>query len=255
MANEESKSEVILHNSEAAFSQSGSKISTFRRPKVVISVPSPGVQYQQVQEGVPDSKITREATGLLREFSTPLLFNHSHRVFFWANELGRQSGQKFDVELVFISAAFHDLGLLKRFSSEADRFEVDSANAVRQFLEHHKIADDRIQTAWDAIALHTTPGIAAYKPIEVELLYNGVGLDVLGIGYHDFPQDIREKVVAKYPRTDFKQGIAKAFFGGFEHKTQTTEATCNEDICSHFIRNYKRSDFYDQIQSSPFGNS
>jgi len=28
-----------------------------------------------------------------------------------------------------------------------------------------------------------TPGIVAYKPIEVELLYNGVGLDVLGIGY------------------------------------------------------------------------
>lgn len=253
MINEALKGEVILNDKEAVLSQGDS--AAFRRPKVVISVPSPGVQYQRVQEGVPDSKITREATGLLREFSTPLLFNHSHRVFFWANELGRQSRQKFDVELVFICAAFHDLGLLKKFSSETDRFEVDSANAVRQFLEHHKIADARIQTAWDAIALHTTPGIAAYKPIEVELLYNGVGLDVLGIGYKDFPQDIREKVVARYPRNDFKQGIAKAFFDGFEHKTQTTEATCNEDICSHFIRNYKRSNFYDQIQSSPFENS
>ena len=29
----------------------------------------------------------------------------------------------------------------------------------------------------------------------------------------------------------------------------------NEDICSHFIRNYKRSKFYEQIQNSPFQNS
>jgi hypothetical protein len=97
------------------------------------------------------------------------------------------------------------------------------------------VPNARIQTAWDAIALHTTPGIAAYKPIEVELLYSGVGLDMLGIGYEGFPKDIREKVVADYPRTDFKRGIAKAFLGGFEHKTTTTEATCNEDICSHFL--------------------
>jgi HD superfamily phosphodiesterase len=110
----------------------------------------------------PDTKMTREATGLLHEFSTPLLFNHSHRVFFWANELGRQTGQKFDEELLFVCAAFHDLGLLQKFSSADDRFEVDSANAVRQFLEHHGVPNARIQTAWDAIALHTTPGLAAY---------------------------------------------------------------------------------------------
>ena len=228
---------------------------TFRKPKVVIPVPTPAEQYQKVQPGVPDSKLTREATGLLREFSTPLLFNHSHRVFFWASEQGRQAGERFDVELLFICAAFHDLGLLKKFSSESDRFEVDSANAVRQFLEHHQVPVARIQTAWDAIALHTTPGIAAYKPLEVELLYNGVGLDVLGIGYQEFPEDIRKKVVAEYPRVDFKQSIAKAFLGGFERKTKTAEATCNEDICAHFIRNYKRSNFYEQIQNSPFQNS
>lgn len=241
---------------DVSLAQGGSQTpATFRRPTTIIPVPTPAQQYQKVQAGVPDSTLTREATGLLREFSTPLLFNHSHRVFFWANEQGRRAGQSFDVELLFVCAAFHDLGLLKKFSSETDRFEVDSANAVRQFLEHHQVPSTRIQTAWDAIALHTTPGIAAYKPVEVELLYNGVGLDVLGIGYHEFPEDVRNKVVTEYPRVDFKQSIAKAFLGGFEHKTQTTEATCNEDICSHFIRNYQRSNFYDQIQNSPFENS
>jgi hypothetical protein len=228
---------------------------TFRRPRIVLPVPTPALKFQKVQPEVPDTQLTREATGLLREFSTPLLFNHSHRVFFWANELGRQTGQTFDAELLFVCAAFHDLGLLKKFSSADDRFEVDSANALRQFLERHEVPASRIQVAWDAISLHTTPGIAAYKPLEVELLYNGVGLDVLGIGYEHFPEDLRKKVVDEYPRINFKQDIAKAFLGGFERKTQTTGGTCNEDICSHFIRNYKRSNFYDQIQDSPFQDS
>src|SRR6195256_6483292 len=198
---------------------------TFRRPKTILPVPTPSPKFQRVEHGVPDSQLTREATGLLREFSTTLLFNHSHRVFFWANELGRQTGGKFDAELLFICAAFHDLGLLKKFSSAADRFEVDSANAARQFLEHHAVPTARIQTAWDAISLHTTPGIAAYKPLEVELLYNGVALDSLGVGYEAFPEDVRTRVVGQFPRVNFKEEIAKAFLGGFEHKTDTTVFT------------------------------
>jgi len=228
---------------------------TFRRPKTILPVPTPEAKFQHVEDEVPDTQLTREATGLLREFSTPLLFNHSHRVFFWANELGRQTGDRFDVELLFVCAAFHDLGLLKKFSSTADRFEVDSANAARQFLEHHGIPETRIQTAWDAISLHTSPGIGQYKQLEVELLFNGVGLDVLGIGYETFPEDLRKEVVARFPRVYFKEEIAKAFLGGFESKTRSTEGTCNEDICSHFIRKYKRSDFFEQIQNSPFQNS
>src|ERR1700726_3930296 len=238
--------------SERAAGQSADESPTFRRPKTVLPVPTPSPQFQQVEAGVPDTQLTREAAGLLREFSTPVLINHSHRVFFWANEFGRQTDQPYDAELLFICAAFHDLGLLKTFRSADDRFEVDSANAVRQFLEHHGVPHTRIQTAWDAISLHTTPGIAPYKPLEVELLYNGVGLDVLGIGYEAFDPKLRDKVVAAFPRVDFHRQIAKAFYDGFGYKPKTTEGTCNEDICSQFTRNYKRSDFYQQIQNSAF---
>jgi hypothetical protein len=238
-----------------AVAKSADESPTFRRPKNIIPLPTPSVEFQHVAAGVPDTKMTREATALLREFSTPVLINHSHRVFFWANEMGRQAGQKFAVELVFICAAFHDLGLIKKFSSADDRFEVDGANAVRQFLEHHGVPAARIQTAWDAISLHTTPGIAAYKPLEVELLYNGVALDSLGVGYETFPEDVRTRVVSQFPRTNFKQEIAQAFFDGFGYKPQTTEYTCNEDVCSHFIRNYQRKNFYDQVMNSPFPNS
>jgi len=238
-----------------ASAQPSTDAATFRRPKKIIPVPTPAKQFQRVEQGVPDTQLTREATALLREFSTPVLINHSLRVFFWANEMGRQTGKKFDAEMLFVCAAFHDMGLLKRFSSADDRFEVDSANAMRQFMEHHAVPNGRIQTAWDAIALHTTPGIAAYKPLEVELLYNGVALDSLGIGYDKFPASVREAVVARFPRTNFKQDVAKAFFDGFSHKPETTAFTCNEDICTHFIRGYKRTNFYDTVMNSPFQNS
>jgi len=240
---------------KSAESQTAEARPSFRHPKVILPLPRPQAKFQHAQPGVPDTQLTREATGLLYEFSPELLFNHSHRVFFWANEFGRQTGETYDQELLFVCAAFHDMGLLKQFSSAADRFEVDGANAVRQFLEHHSVPAARIQVAWDAIALHTTPGIVQYKPTEVELLYNGVGLDVLGIGYDVFPEGLRAEIVAQYPRVNFKQEIARAFLGGFEDKTQTAEGTCNEDICSHFIRNYKRSNFYEEIQNSPFQNS
>ena len=66
---------------------------------------------------------------------------------------------------------------------------------------------------------------------------------------------VRNKVVSRFPRVNFKQEIAEAFFQGFEHKPETTVYTCNEDICSHFIQNYRHSNFYDQVQNSPFQNS
>ena len=102
---------------DQAVGQTADETPTFRRPKTIIPVPTPSLQFQHVEAGVPDTQLTREASALLQEFSTPVLINHSHRVFFWANEMGRQTGQKFDVELVFICAAFHDLGLIKTFSS------------------------------------------------------------------------------------------------------------------------------------------
>lgn len=191
--------------------------------------------------------MTREATALLREFSTPLLFNHSHRVFFWANQMGRQTGKKIDVERLFICAAFHDFGLLKRFSSATDRFEVDGANAVRQFLTAHKVPEKHIETAWEAIALHTTPGVTQHMRTEVALLYSGVGLDVLGKGFDQFPSKLRDEIVARYPRKRFKEEFLKAYFGGFAHKPGTTYGAVNGGICERFIPGHKGPNASDLI--------
>jgi HD domain len=201
---------------------------------------------------IPDTLLAKEATEILREHGTDLLFNHSIRVFLFASEQGRQAKLRFDPELLYVSAAFHDLGLLKKFSSQTERFEVDGANAARQFLIAHNIPEEQAQTAWEAIALHTTPGVTQYMQPEVALLYSGVGLDVLGEGYSSFPKEVLEAIVAKYPRENFEEGIVKAFFGGFAHKPGSTFGTVKADVCERFIPGYKSPNFCDLIANSPF---
>src|SRR5579883_2319140 len=148
---------------------------------------------------VPDSLLAKEATDILHGHATELLFNHSMRVYLFAAEQGRQRKLRFDRELLYVAAAFHDLGLIRKFSSPDERFEVDGANAARQFLSAHNIAEDQVQTVWEAIALHTTPGIPKYMRSEVALLNSGVLLDVLGLGFDQFPADVLQEIIAKYP--------------------------------------------------------
>src|SRR6478735_6888116 len=153
---------------------------------------------------IPDSLLAKEATDILREYSTELLINHSIRVYLFAAQQGRQQELRFDTELLYVAAAFHDLGLMKKFSSPNERFEVDGANAARQFLTAHDIPEEEIRTVWEAIALHTTPGVTQHMRPEVALLYSGVSLDVLGKGFDEFPSKVRDEIVAKYPRRRFK---------------------------------------------------
>ena len=60
----------------------------------------------------PDSKLAREITELVRDTETPLLFHHSSRVYHWGALTGRRRGLRFDHELLYAGAMFHDMGHL-----------------------------------------------------------------------------------------------------------------------------------------------
>ena len=204
---------------------------------------------------IPDSLLAKEATDILREHSTELLINHSLRVYLFAAEQGRQQKLRFDPELLYVAAAFHDFGLLKKFSSPNERFEVDGANAARQFLTAHNVPEQQVRIVWAAIALHTTPGVTQHMRAQVALLYSGVGLDVLGKGFDQFPSKVREEIVARYPRTRFKEDFIQAYFRGFAHKPGTTYGTVNAGVIERHIPGYKFPNACDLIASSPFPDS
>src|SRR5947199_2409893 len=151
---------------------------------------------------IPDSKLAREVTELVRDTEPPLLFHHSSRVYYWGALTGKRRGPRFDPELLYAGAMFHDVGLTPAHASAHERFEVDGANAARDFLRSHGIAERDIDTVWTAIALHTTPGSPQHMHPVVALVTAGVEMDVLGLAYADYSDAEREAVVHAHPRTE-----------------------------------------------------
>ncbi|MGO4545731.1 HD domain-containing protein [Paenibacillus sp. 2TAB23] len=201
---------------------------------------------------IPDSKLALGAAELLREHGNDLLWNHSHRVYLFGALQGRNAGIAFDPELLYISALFHDLGLTKHYSSPDKRFEVDGANAAKSYLQQHGVPNDSIRLVWDAIALHTTIGIAQFKEPEVALIYSGVGYDVMGENFESIAEEIREKVVKAYPRDQFKSKILPAFLEGFKHKPETTFGNIKADVCTLLLPGFKPVNFCDCVLHSPW---
>ncbi|WP_406219086.1 hypothetical protein [Streptomyces decoyicus] len=98
-----------------------------------------------------------------------------------------------------MKALFHDLGLIEKFRTGRQRFELDGADEARAFLTARGIPADRARLISEGIALHTTPEIPHPMAPEVALVTAGVDLDVLGIGYDTLPPETREAVAAAHP--------------------------------------------------------
>lgn len=201
---------------------------------------------------IPDSAIARDATDLIRDASTPLLYDHSRRVFLWASLQARQRELDHDPELLYVGALFHDLGLVEGHRSQDERFEIDGANAARRFLERHGVPEDQVMTVWESIALHTTPQIPHYKQPEVLLITLGVQYDVVGLGHDEVPAELREAVLAAHPRTNFKEGIIDAFYEGMKDRPDTAFGTLNTDFLACKDPNYVRPDACQRIRCSAF---
>jgi hypothetical protein len=201
---------------------------------------------------IPDSQIANQATDLLLEHGTEFIYNHSLRVFLFSSLNAVRKNLAHDSELLYVASVFHDLGLVSHYSSPDLRFEVDGANAARDFLKGHGIAPDKLQLVWDTIALHTTIGIAEHKENEVALMYSGVGLDVMGEGYEHLTTAHREEIIQAFPRDNFKKKIIPTFFSGFEHKTETTFGNIKADVCAFMLPNFHRKNFCDCILHSPW---
>jgi HD domain len=193
---------------------------------------------------IPDSKMARDLTQLIRDTESVLLFNHSTRVYLFGALTGQRKGLKFNPELLYVGAMFHDIGLTERYRQSQNRFEVDGANAARDFLRSYGIPETDVDLTWDAIALHTTPGIPEHKKAEVALVTSGVEMDVLGLAYEQFTAPEREAVVMAYPRGgDFKNAIIRAFYDGMKHRPDSTFGTVNDDVLAHLDPKFNRTDF------------
>ncbi|MEC4018898.1 HD domain-containing protein [Streptomyces sp. H27-D2] len=199
---------------------------------------------------IPDSRLVREATELVREATDDLIYHHSRRVYLFGALHGRDRGLDFDPELLYVGALFHDLGLTEKFRASQQRFEIDGADEARRFLTGHGVPADKVQLVWEGIALHTTPEIPHHMAPEVALVTAGVELDVLGIGYDELPPAVHEAIVEAHPRPDFKRRILRAFTDGIAHRPQTAFGNVKADVLAHFVDGFERTDFVQVIEGS-----
>ncbi|MDB5620658.1 HD domain-containing protein [Tardiphaga sp.] len=204
---------------------------------------------------IPDSQLARETTQFIRDTESDLLFHHSVRVYFWGALTGDRMGLTFDPELLYAAAMFHDIGLTARYEDSPLRFEVDGANAARDFLKGHGISESDIETVWSAVALHTTPGIPEFMRPEIALVQAGAGMDVAGRGYEQFTDAQRAAVVAAFPREiDFKHGIIEAFYHGMKHRPNSTFGTFNDDVLAFKDPHFRRIDMCSIILASKWNS-
>ncbi|MCV7206884.1 diguanylate cyclase [Mycolicibacterium peregrinum] len=197
---------------------------------------------------LPDTALVRETTEYIRDVEDDLLFHHSRRVFYFGALQGLRRGLQPDLELLYVGAMFHDIGLTDGYRTSSQlRFEVDGADAARDFLLRRGVDEAAARKVWLGIALHTTPGVPEFLEPEIALVTAGVETDVLGIGLDNLTPEDLSAVTAAHPRPDFKNRILQAFTDGVQQRPGSTFGTVNADVLSHFDDTFVREDFVEVI--------
>ncbi|NAZ80418.1 HD domain-containing protein [Kineococcus sp. R8] len=160
----------------------------------------------------PETPLARTAHEFLVGGSAQTLVNHSLRSYLFARRVADLRGLRpdvdFDDEVVFVSCALHDVGLTEAGNGD-QRFEVDGADLAVRVLRDAGMAADRTSLVWDAIALHTSAGIADRKAPEIALSFYGIALDVFGLGAEQFPGEVLAGVHAGRPRLQLADELAR----------------------------------------------
>jgi hypothetical protein len=199
---------------------------------------------------VPDTAAVAEATRRIQDTTSPLIYHHSRRVYFFGQIHAQRLGVTPDPELLYLASLFHDTGLTTPFSDVQQRFEVDGADHGRKFLLEHGFSTEAADTVWTAIALHTTPGIPDRMGPEIASTYLGVLTDVVGLGLDELNPDQVSEILAVHPRGDFKNEFMSAYFDGFKNRPETTNGTVNSDVLEHFLPEYRRTTTVERMLGS-----
>jgi len=200
---------------------------------------------------VPDTALVRDAIDLSRGLLEPFLFNHVMRSWLFGILLSEAAEVAPDAELLAVAAILHDLGLTERYTAE-NRFEVDGANAAREFMRNRGISAQQAQVVWDAIALHTTPTLALHKEPEVVMTHSGIAVDVLGAGLDRIPQEKQRAILTAFPRLAFKDEFKGCLCNVVRQKPMMAIDNILRDFGIRYVEGFTPPNFADLVAGAPF---
>lgn len=197
-----------------------------------------------------DSEVAKRATELSRSVSPRYLFNHTVRTFLFGSLVGRALGQKFDEELLYLACILHDLGLTDRFQGE-NPFEIQGAEAARNFLEQHAYPTERIGIVWDGIAMHDSP-IGRYKQSEIALVGEGAGADAIAPDFSLIQKADAQEVVNAFPRLRFKDAFVHTCADVVRNHPRAASNSFMRDVRDRYVPEFHPPNFCDRVAQAPF---
>ncbi|WP_307845542.1 HD domain-containing protein [Planomonospora sp. ID67723] len=156
---------------------------------------------------VPETPAARAALEAATAYCSPALLNHSVRSYLWAAAYADARGIAFDAELLYVSAMFHDIGLVAEFDSHTVPFEEAGGHVAWVFCAGAGWPVERRVRAAEVIVRHMWDKVDVAEDPEGHLLELSTGLDISGRNPQDWPAGLRAEVLDRYPRL----GIAGEF--------------------------------------------
>ncbi|MBV9624955.1 MAG: HD domain-containing protein [Acidobacteria bacterium] len=197
-----------------------------------------------------DSAVANAATELVRLVSPPYLFNHAIRTFVFGSLVGRAQGLRFDEEVLYLACILHDLGLTGRFQGDLP-FEIQGAEAARQFLEQQGFAKAKTAIVWDGIAMHVSM-IGHFKQPEVRLVGEGAGADVIGPDPSQIGRTDVDQTIKAFPRLRFKTSFLNTCADVVRRHPAGASRSFMRDVGERYVPGFHPRNFCDYVISAPF---
>jgi hypothetical protein len=183
---------------------------------------------------LPAGPLARAALDLAQQTEGSLVADHSIRSFLFARLLANQDGSvgdaAYDENLLFAACTMHDLGLGTSARGK-ERFEVEGADLAAELLRQHGVATADVDRVWEAIALHSSIGIADRRGLLTSLTHKGVFTDAGR--FADLPEGLRQQVFAAYPQPAGDSSIRDAIVA---HAKRSQAAAPPYSIAAELLR-------------------
>ena len=171
---------------------------------------------------------------LVRQSVSGPIAEHSIRSFLFARLLAEQEGSlhdaAYDEDLLFASCVLHDLALGRLGAGQA-RFEVEGADLAAAVLTEHGVPSADVDRVWEAIALHSTVGIADRRGLLTYLTHKGIFIDAGR--FTDLGAERLQQVYALHPRPASAAFILDAIV---EHAARSDAAAPPYSIAAELLR-------------------
>jgi hypothetical protein len=130
----------------------------------------------------------------------------------------------FDVELLYVSAVLHDVGLAKEFDNHTLAYELAGGHVAWALTAGAGWDAVRRTRTLEVIVRHNWPSVDPNEDVEGYLLEIATGLDISGSRPDALPEGFRREVLAAYPRLHLGEEFGRCVTDQAERKPTTAAA-------------------------------